>query len=298
MSDPQTSANSRTVNISINVDNLIATLNRQLQVVIDNVAAGLYYVDTCDWAKMTKGSALDDVHWEPKLLPMPGATFPFYSAPQVPDSEVLKKRYRTWVLTSGFRDAIELASGFLDRIRPICALLKLAGVRVPKPTNLQNVMSADESKFKKYGLPRRIEYFKEKCGLKCNPDHTQAILSINGARNCLVHRYGLVTEKDADRGGKLRIAWRRPRLFAKDKDGKERDMIPPCRLEPGEPLLMSFSTMSRSFNVGETISFTPQEFCEICFTISAWVSSWGQCIRDAVQEGARRHSANASTDRT
>lgn len=236
--------------LSIHVDlrALLGGLQRSLQRTIDLVSLGLIAVDSAPAG----------------ALSLPQAFFQFTPAPnQKRTVETAKEEYKSWALCSGLRDCVEAISAFLEEVRTVCAVYSLKTMEEVRRADWNARMVNEPRKFHRFGLPNKLGHLAETYSL--DTDLSEELLSINRARNCLVHRGGVVSERDTNDGDSLVIKWRRLEIIVRG-DAGERVAEPHALFEAGEEMFPREGTASRTFHKGDSITFTPQEFSELGYT--------------------------------
>jgi len=95
--------------------------------------------------------------------------------------------------------------------------------------------------FHRRGLPYKLRFLSEEHGLSVSRELQEQVLSLNRARNCLVHRAGVVSaQHDANDSGKLRVFWRKSELIASGPAGERPVTESNPILAGGESLLLRF----------------------------------------------------------
>ena len=199
-------------------------------------------------------------------------------------SAEVSQNLKEWVLQNGFRDAVEFLSVFLESIHSVCTFWSLVqrqnGGQVLTGMDWQSATESEPKKFHRLGLPDKLDHLRDTHGINVEPAVLKSILSANSARNCLVHRNGIVSEKDAD-SGVLVVSWKRMKLIAIDEDG-EHELKTGVVYEKATTIAMKFVEESKSFNLGDSISFSPLEFQSIAWALflfgndlTATLSDWG-----------------------
>ena len=246
----------KTVNLHVNfnLDALIGKLQRMVQKSINNVTLGLY----------SNPEVPDD------FIKIPGVSFALsLVTPESQDIETLKSEFHDWVLINGFRDASESISSFLEEAYGVLAFWQL----LDRQNQTNSLMGNDwnelviqgAKKFHRLGLPDKIEYLTQQ-NLDIEIDLIKNILSINIARNCLVHRNGFVGERDLNSKEHLLVTWKRISLILMDESGEKEIQIP-HKVEKESTLAIKNTSSSKKFSLGEKISFNTQEFSDICWCL-------------------------------
>jgi hypothetical protein len=98
-----------------------------------------------------------------------------------------------------------------------------------------------------------------------------------------VHRQGIVQERDVNEDGALRVSWRRLALVIQGPDG-ERDGCIGALVDVGESLCVSNRDESKCFPLGTAISFSVQEFADVCWSLFLLGLSTTKLIEDWARE--------------
>jgi hypothetical protein len=196
----------------------------------------------------------------------------------------VRKNLCDWILQNGFRDSVECLTSFLESAHQVCSIWELAlkqaeGITI-KGAHWQQVMVTHKKQFHKLGFPDKLNHIENEHGMHVEPKLLQHILSINVARNCLVHRFGVVGEKDVD-NGKLIVGWRRMKLTTINESGEQEAVIGTF-IEKGGTIEIKSVDEEKVFNIGNKISFTPKEFQHISWCLFLFgnalvekMSRWG-----------------------
>jgi len=264
-----------TLKAHINLAALQGTLQRSLQHVQDVVSFGL----------IASRNASE------QTLQMPGAFFHMMPASNVAlDFETARREFNKWVLMAGMRDYVEAVNVFLDRCRPVCFLQSMAD-KPGIPAEEWNKGMVDESRrFHRKGLPEKIKHMQNEYGDSILPEVTEDVLSINLARNCLVHREGVVTQHDLNSEEGLLVKWRKMEVVVSGPSG-ERLISSEARVEGGETVSLRHAKTQRLFRRGEVVAFTVDEFAELSLTFTLF----GFQIAKNIEDYGRSHGVGFST---
>jgi hypothetical protein len=243
----------QSIHVNINLDGLRGELQRSLQKVICLVATGLKSIIDIDPSELTLPTTIklsfSNLGWS---------------------RDEFNSQYSEWVLSNGFRDAIESVSSFLEsahRVLSIWELLEKQKEGSAITGNEWNKIFQDGgNKFHRLGLPDKLKYISDNHGIKISESYKEQILSINVARNCFVHRQGIVSDRDANDEGELVVKWSRLRMFLQNEDGEE-DLIIGKVVEKESTVCVKFEETEKIFSRGNQLSFTTEEMSEIiwCF---------------------------------
>jgi hypothetical protein len=240
--------------IRINVDGLRGQLARALQRTILLTAAGLQGLDRLN----------------PDFLELP-VSFTMTLDPHMKwTKEELQKNYSEWILSNGFRDAIESIGALLEEAHRVLSVWDLASthdgpMRLSGEQWNERVVSAGE-KFHALGIPHKLDHLRTTHDLTLDDRLSQHVLSINRARNCLVHRNGIITRRDVAEAGDLVVSWRKLSYLVQDEDG-EKPLQIGQQIEKDAVVCIRHDEESKSFTLGQAINFTAPEFSEICWSL-------------------------------
>lgn len=188
--------------------------------------------------------------------------------------------WRHWVLRNGFRDVAEAISGLLEEVQEVLShwqLMKLQQEHVLCGEDWNEIVVNRGSKFHRLGLPDKIEFLKKEYGLNLDETLVQQVLSINAARNCLVHRGGIVSTQDARDGDQLKIEWSALLILIME-NGVEKEIEPPYLVKAGSQLGIATRHRTKSIAVGQSITVTAKEFSQICWTLFLFAMAWAQAL--------------------
>ena len=270
--------------LTLNPAALLGRLSASIQRYTNLVSLGLTSVESAELDRLS----------------LPGAFFQFSGiSPDASDEDAAsviqaaKADFPAWLLGAGLRDCIEETGPVLEEARMLCSLFELVRGRGGVPAEEWNewlrARPNEDKRFQGLNFPDKIEALTTTHGLVIPPAATESVLSINRARNCLVHRRGVVSTLDTKSDPSLTVAWRKLELVLMDDTG-ERVFVPPALVERDGEIGIREAGGSKVFALGEKVSFDAQEFSEICWTLFVF----GQAI---VTELDRRVRESVGSDR-
>ena len=200
--------------------------------------------------------------------------------------DVAAEEVERWHIKHCLQDAIDVVSAFLEECRMICAFYHLATLKPATGADYKRAVGRDRKAFHQLGLPDKIQHLKELFGVESDWD--EHVMSLNRARNCLVHRLGIVREKDVDANGELVLIWKTIRLAVVSADGHSRRPVEgPHRVEADESLELEVATDRKVFRVGDRLVLTYKELLNALFSLVHYVLALPQSIdRYALRVGA------------
>lgn len=188
-----------------------------------------------------------------------------------------------WVLRNGFRDVAEAISGALEGAHGILsywALMRLqAETGSLKGSDWNELVVGRQGRFHRKTLPQRLEFLEKHYGFVFPQEHVERLKSLNAARNCLVHRYGVVTEEDVLPGDDcLTLKWITFVTYV-ENDGVLTELVPPMTIEGRSSIQVKLVERSKAFGVGEHVSVSAKEFNEICMSFYQFSVTCSQLLR-------------------
>jgi len=239
------------LHIRINLDAPVNGLIRRLRHANDNLRFGL----ACDVGSVEDVSAPS----------MTGITYAIGGA-EIRDLDRLRTGFRSWVIASALRDSIEALLLYLDEVRKVSVLLSY-GPTVDLTSDEWNAtLVRGQKQFHRLGLRRKLDALKQ-IDESLQSEYEEEIATINRARNCLVHRFGAVTDEDTDGTDRLTVRWRKNEIVA-EIDGTPTPIGPGFVAKDVTPLYLHQNVpVSKEFSIGETILLSADEFGELSWTV-------------------------------
>lgn len=272
------------ISININLDGLRGELQRSLQRTIYLVSAGLQTKDRLD---------IDCLQ-----LPNNSVTMIFDGGLKW-DAQKTAEQYENWTLSNGFRDIIEHFNNCFESAHKVLAFGELAakqneGVKITGLHWNQIIISGAKS-FHRLGLPDKFTHVQDKHNIQIDPKLREQILSANAARNCLVHRNGVVTEQDIGAATKLEVRWTNLDLIVQNEDG-EKDLVLGQTVEKDSVIAIRSREALKAFSIGEQVTFSAQEFANIAWTLFVFVNDLVQKMSDlGLKNGLIKAPESSST---
>jgi len=243
------------INITINLNALRGELQRALQRIIYLVAAGL------QTKQYINGKQLE--------LPTNSINMIFDSS-LLWDDQKAQNEYMQWVLSNGFRDAIESLNSFLESTHRVLSFWKLAGIQKDGAeitgAHWNDIVVGGAQKFHSLGFPDKLEHIRNKHSIPYDESLSSHVLSINKARNCFVHRCGIVSGKDLNNGNSLQIKYRRMVFLVRNVDG-EKELVIGEVVQKDSVIAVRNQDETKSFALGSKIELTVKEFTDITWCL-------------------------------
>lgn len=205
-----------------------------------------------------------------QLLPAP---FQYNFNPPLSDAELnaFSEAYPPWVLRTAFRDLAELVASILEEAFAISCYWKLAkqvgerGIFMGEAFHRE--ITRPSQRFHRLTLPDKLSTLADN-GVILQPGHDRIMTSINAVRNCLVHRDGIVGDRDLDSTGKLVLHWIRVALQVRRPDGSLHEITLPYTTVEGDQMVVRHGPAERSFAKGERLDIDVQTFADVGWTVS------------------------------
>jgi hypothetical protein len=178
-----------------------------------------------------------------------------------------------WLFTNAFRDSIEHVAAFFEGLREADALLTLSDRGTFTSEDLTTTVMEPAAAFDRLHFYLKVQELDRR-GL-IPPADAPHLISINGARNCFVHRGGVVSLRDVDAQrasdaatGRLRVTWTHPTLFARGPEGREEGVRAGSVVEAGTTVFLRTEVIERAYAVGERVQATEEDLIGIWWTVT------------------------------
>jgi hypothetical protein len=272
------------ITININLNALRGELQRPLQQTIYLVSAGLQSKDKID---------IDHLQ-----LPTNSITMIFDGSLNW-DIQSAIEQYSRWILSNGFRDIIEYFNAFFESAHKVLTFWEMAirqknGIEITGNDWNQIIISGGKS-FHRLGLPDKFTHVQDRHSFNIDPKFREQILSTNAARNCLVHRNGVVVEQDINAASGLEVKWTNLDLIVQNEDG-EKDLVLGETVETDSIIALRTRETLKTFGMGERVLFSAQEFANIAWTLFLFGNDLVQKMNDfGLKNGLVKAQANSNT---
>lgn len=274
---------SNNISVHINLAGLTSAAQRNLQRAMHLVSIGLQAEATPE--KIAEG--------------LPDAAVVFQFASNEPWTvQRASDEWARWILSNGFRDAAESLAALLEEARTVLALWSLQKLQQAQGVltggEWRRAMMDDGRSFHRLGFPDKLAKIEKQYGLCLEEDLINRILSIVKARNCLVHRAGVVTSHDATSGAGLELKWRTLAVILTGPTG-EREVELPAVAEAGTTVAVGVRPRSKTFGPGATITVTSAEFAQVCWTLFLFAVELAKALEVRGRALGFEFSQNAGT---
>lgn len=225
-------------------------------------------------------AAADQAVVNPGVVPTVGP-IPMLKFQPRPVDEVRSEAH-AWVIGCALRDFVEEVAGLLEETRRVCTASTLVGSTIVSEEFLGTV-DAQKGEFDRLTFPAKVERIQKLFGdvLDGRIRHVRTLVR---ARNCLVHRLGVVDERDCNEGEVLVIRWKDMELGARTPDGREVPLMPGTVLKEGGQPFVRYVERSRQFACGERVVLTSTDLCGIWRTLEGFAYGTTKRVVDFARE--------------
>lgn len=122
-------------------------------------------------------------------------------------------------------------------------------------------------KFERLGLDLKVRALPV---LALDEDYQSAIESMTRARNCLIHRHGIVGDRDCNDNGELVLTWRGIKLFKVQSSGIvefDPSHRGPAAQQRGDTVQILITGIERRFPLGSRLDLEPSDLCTLSWCI-------------------------------
>lgn len=186
--------------------------------------------------------------------------------------------FRRWTVGCGLRDSIEATHALLNEVRRLCGFYSFAR----RGGCYAEEWIAEEdacSQFERLGLLKQVRKLRSEFGFTPPDEATADILSINSARNCLVHRGGIVGPEDLNGGEQMEVGWRCIEVQVRGSSSVRVVERPHEPVEAGESVAFVVARKSKRFGLHDRLDFTNQEYAAITFFLIDYVRTLVRLFR-------------------
>jgi hypothetical protein len=247
------------VTVTTNLPASLAKLESHLQHLVDVVSIGVIGVQKVEEAEYKVS--------------------PFAAAQQLAEPlsyAEAKEEHLYWSLKSAFTEAIDRIGEFLEECRVLAVLYRLGSTTI-NGEGWNRIWTTEREAFDRKPFPAKIEYLREQCGT--NFQFEEHVLTLNQARNCLVHRLGVVSEKDSKGKELFTIKWHSIRFVIIDCVTGEETFVPQLTPTKNESTLnLRIGPIEKSFHVGDRLRLSPEELNYTMWTFRSFALELLQAI--------------------
>lgn len=259
------SKENQTTKLTLNANEVIRPLHKVLEECTNSILFGLQTMEL-----------VDEI---PDNLRIDEDFFRLQFGKNDEDIEVKKEKHKAWLVKKGFEDLVKgieytLREGYLY----VSIFSKSSELKTVQ--DLNQALPKIRKQALKMHIPNMLEKIEPHLTKPCS--YKSQILSINKARTCLVHRGGLVTEKDINDDTKkaLKLEWVKLKLFY-EKNGEEIEILGETIINGGKEdtqIKLRRENNTISFKQGSHIILNYKQFNEFIVTCSHFGADLVDCL--------------------
>lgn len=202
----------------------------------------------------------------------------------VNDPDVIARmrwEYRAWVIGHALAEISESIATFLN------VLVRAEGKALGYNERYE--------KFERLGLNLKLKALPL---LTLDDDYQSAIESVTSARNCLIHRHGIVGDRDCNVTGELVLTWRGIKLFRVQPDGLV-EFDPSHRgfvtQKAGDMVQILVTGIERKFGIGSRLDLEPEDLCTLSWCFQGITDAIHKAAQEVLVPGVDTKQADAAT---
>lgn len=252
-----------TIRVTVNLDAFVFEFSREIQEMLDGVYVFMAGADLVTDDVLAQSTIL-----RANLISENSATL-----------EQVKQHGRNWLVKSLLTDCVDTGGRLLDKGRQLCALYRLSEKELIKAEEFDAIKGSQWKDFHKKEFPRKFSTLENDFGLQfALKEH---FLSINKARNCIVHRGGRVTQLDINDNNQLTIKWRAIKIVHKESEqGQEKVINSRTQVNKGELLSIKIEDTQRSFGYDSKIELSDTDLSDIASTMFFFARDFANQIEE------------------
>lgn len=180
----------------------------------------------------------------------------------------IKIEFKDWIISNGFQEFLGSFEVFLDNIHFV-----YLNILTSKHEITQSDATKKHKSFKMKGVKKKLIALEKISNSKSKFfDHIE---TINIARNCLVHRRGLIEKKDLNFDKHFNLTWLGMDSYIEKFDKTRVYIFPPDKCseedkhaEKNELIKIEWNQRSKKFSIGDSIKLNTTEISEILMMMS------------------------------
>lgn len=195
--------------------------------------------------------------------PIPGGMIGFSLGPPEPVDVVERKEtYTNWLLSKAFQDLARAMNEALQEAYCYVEMFSWPGGRSTLGELQKKVDDLKTTANKKH-FPELLQHVGDRLHTPLN--FSEEYASLQKVRNCLEHRGGVVSDRDVDAAGKLRLRFPTFQIVIRKFDGTEVavEQQADAFVEGGESIAFRVGRIEKEYSLGERISLTPLNYIQI-----------------------------------
>lgn len=248
------------VQVNLNGNGVVAPVFRAVRDSLEVLGFALDAIEKADLAKVP---------------PIPSGMMGFgLSSPEPVDLVERKGTYTNWLLSKAFQDLARSVNEALQEAYFYVEMLALPGGTMTWG-EFQKLMKRIRTTANKMHFPELLKHVGDRLNMPLN--FAEEYSSLQKVRNCLEHRAGVVSERDLDANGKLKLRFPTYEVFIKGGDGTEVVIAQQEEIfvEAGGVVGFRVSRVEKEYKLGERVVLTPFDFARIAQGCLAFCADLG-----------------------
>lgn len=257
---PPPAAPKHVVQVTLNGQGVVAPVYRAVR---DSLEVLSFALDTFEKADLAK------------VPPIPGGMMGFGLSSQDPvDLTERKATYTNWLLSKAFQDLARSVNEALQEAYFYVEMLAQPGGTTTWG-EFQGLMNGIRTTANKMHFQELLSHVGNRLNTPLN--FGEQYISLQKVRNCLEHRAGVVSERDLDANGKLKLRFPTYEVFIKKDDGTEVIIAQQEEIfvEAGQGIGFRIGRIEKEHTLGERVVLTPFDFVRIAQGCLAFCADLG-----------------------
>ena len=174
----------------------------------------------------------------------------------------LRSGFDDWLVGVCLRRYVEVYHAFLEKVGPVALLVEF------QRESFHYDSEKIENTFNSMSFPKKLNRIDKALSQKVDAKLRGYIESINHARNCFEHRYGIVNQRDLTHDGQCVISWLGADALVRGSEADEWEEVltMPIVVPPKGEFMMKWVPRERSFAIGDHLKFTAKDIVEMGIT--------------------------------
>lgn len=198
---------------------------------------------------------------------------------QIPFSAV-EEDFKAWCLRNAFVEAMDGLAQLLEDAWLALSVVRLGPVF--KARDFHKLRTDKRREFHRLGLPEKISRLQT---MGATSARATQVLSLNTARNCIVHRGGIVGEHDGGDEGALVVNVRAMELVIQGENGVEHALLGEVHMIRQSSLGLRQQNRELRFKVGTRVKFTAEELNHAFWTLFLFARDIVGAVQRSVSGG-------------
>lgn len=196
------------------------------------------------------------------------------------DIDTTKNEFKNWILIKGFEEIHNAVRHSLERFLVFISIYDQFKDCTLTCIEYEEFEKKISLKIKKLDHPRLLKQIENKIGERFLFE--KHIQTINNARNCLVHDFGMVKKHrcNDDENQKLIIKGKKIHIFLHDSTGQKIPFEFPTLIKTPFDTSMEYEDVILEFRIGERLNLTYEDYIQVLY--ACWLYEYD--LRDKLNK--------------